>query len=94
MLPPADQKATSTPSKLFSVNSSTTNLCPSNSISFPALLAEANNLILSKGKLNWKTHLNISRPTAPVAPTIAILNFFIFIISLSSYFENNSIFII
>ena len=71
MPPPALNRAISTPSKDFSVNSSTVSIFPRKATCFPADLAEARSFREPTGKLRVSRQDRISTPTAPVAPTMA-----------------------
>ena len=72
----AAPRTMSMPSKLFSVASSTTISPPAKGSFMPALRALASALICWMGKRrSWST-FSISRPTAPVAPSTAMLTFF------------------
>src|SRR5690606_1925458 len=63
----------STPSKLFSVSSSTGICRPWNSMKRPAERAEARSFRSDNGNLRCARHWIRSTPTAPVAPTIATM---------------------
>src|SRR4051812_15442247 len=69
--PPAEKKATFTSLKLSCFSSSTACDFPLNSTDFPALRAEARNLMLLIGKSRSASTVRNSCPTAPVAPTMA-----------------------
>ena len=77
--PPAN-RAISTSLKDSSVVSSTVYSLPMNWIFLPALRFEASILRLAKGKLRSSMRLRNSWPTAPVAPRIATLYFFMSIV--------------
>src|ERR1700761_1136311 len=74
---PAENKAISTPLKASSVSSSIVSACPRNSCVLPADLAEASSFNEASGRLRLSMQPTNSRPTAPVAPTIATFLFFI-----------------
>src|SRR5690606_1746680 len=71
--PPAENSAMSTPSKLFSVNSSTLSVSPLKVIVLPTEREEARSFRDLTGKFLFSRVLIISTPTAPVAPAIATL---------------------
>ena len=66
--------ARSMPSNASGVSSSTVCFLPLNSIVLPAQRAEARNVIFSCGKSRSSSMLRMSWPTAPVAPTMAIVS--------------------
>ena len=69
--PPALKNARSISAKLLSSSASIEIVSPRKPIFFPAEFAEANARIESTGKVRFSNTPNSSRPTAPVAPTIA-----------------------
>ena len=71
--PLTEMKAMSTPSKEASVVSSTTSSWPRTTMHLPAERWEASSFTDSTGKPRWSRILRNSVPTAPVAPTTAIL---------------------
>src|SRR3954453_1920363 len=71
MLPPAENRAMSTPSKARSVSSSMTTSCPRNDTILPAERALASALSLPTRKPRLSMGAMNSAPTAPVTPTIA-----------------------
>ncbi len=66
----------STPSKAFSVSSSITSSWPRKLWVLPADLAEASSFSDASGTPRLSMQPTNSRPTAPVAPTIATFLFF------------------
>ena len=85
--PPAN-KAISIFSKDSGFASSTTNVFPFTVSSVPAERADANNFKFSYGKLRSSISVINSAPTAPVAPRIATLGFFITISPCSNIINN------
>ena len=71
MLPPALNKAKSTPSNDSGTNSSIVNSCSLKNAFFPAERLEANNFTALIGKVDCSNISIIFVPTAPVAPTTA-----------------------
>ena len=70
---PALNRAMSMPLKASCVSSSTGMDLPRNIIFFPTDRSEASSFNVPTGKLRFSSVSIISTPTAPVAPTIAIL---------------------
>jgi hypothetical protein len=71
MLAPAENSATSTPSKLLAVSSSMATSLPLNGSVLPAERADASSFRPPTGKFRLSRQLMSSTPTAPVAPTMA-----------------------
>src|SRR5688572_3294197 len=77
--PPAENKATSGLKAIASSKVTTLYFFPLNSISLPALLADATGINSVTGKLRSAKTFNITEPTRPVAPTTATFIFLLVI---------------
>src|SRR5660397_224351 len=75
--PPAEKRAMSTPLKRSGDSSRHSTSSPLKASLFPAERSEANGTSSCRGKSRSSSMLNISRPTAPVAPTTATLHFLV-----------------
>ena len=84
MLPPAENSAMSTPSKDVSTNSSMTIFWPRKSTVFPAERALASARKVPTGKLRRSMQPRNSAPTAPVAPTTAIVGLCLILFSMGT----------
>jgi hypothetical protein len=80
MVAPAEKSAISIPWADAGVSASTVNVCPATVNFLPVDRSDASALIDAAGNFHSTNSLNISWPTAPVAPTTATWNFLEFMV--------------